>query len=62
MRAGRDLERFLTGWPGDARADDVAAAAVAALGTGDGDPELWRRFLETSGEQPFLAALPDRAA
>ncbi len=65
MSAGADLARLLAHWPdgpGAPRAEDVIAAAAVALTCGDRDPDLWRRFLETTGEQPFLAALPDRDA
>jgi len=53
------LDRLAEG-PDPGVAVELNAAAAAAAGEGGDD--LWRRFLTSTGEQPFLAALPDRAA
>jgi len=61
----RDLAAALERWdgaPGDDTAAALLATAAAADDAGAGEPELWRRFLETTGEQPYLAALPDTGA
>jgi len=63
VNAGRQLADLLVRW--QAAPGPAAAAAVndaAAADPAPADAALWRRFLETTGEQPFLAALPDRAA
>ena len=47
-----------------AAADAVAAVSAAGAGTTSSisAPALWRRFLETTGEQRFLSVLADRPA
>ena len=56
------LDRWSTDEPDADLAAAVATAAAHAAAGSDGNPELWQRFLETTGAQPYLAALADRNA
>jgi len=64
MIADRDLLRLLDLWQATAAPDPdlaphLAAAATAARAADLGDADLWRRFLEFTGESAFLISLPD---
>lgn len=65
MSCDRDLLRLLDQWQATAAPDPelaphLAAAASAARAADQGEPDLWRRFLELTGESAFLISLPDR--
>ncbi|MBD3221834.1 GNAT family N-acetyltransferase [bacterium] len=67
MRPDQELARLLDLWrdaadPDPELAPQLAAAASTARASDLGSDDLWRRFLETTGESAFLISLPDREA
>jgi long-subunit acyl-CoA synthetase (AMP-forming) len=63
MNPAQELNRLLDLWqdaPDPDLAPQIAAAATAARAAEQGDPALWQRFLETTGESAYLVSLPDR--
>lgn len=62
MTAEHELARLLDLWqdtPDPDLASRLAAASSVARAADTGDADLWRRFLETTGESAFLVSLPD---